>query len=299
MLDRKLSDRGVHTLLLPSRKSFFDFLNAPGIVHILSQEVAASLVPIHRLSKKLFPHECNEKVHRGCATPFDVAADLPLFKPISQVPFKRLLTESPQVFESQVLDPSSFVADLGAQLVVLPGGLHNVFVDPVNLEKLAFGLTVRSAVSQAVETHPQLRVIKLDQKAFDVLLKLNSAHHSVSSPQHQDLNQASAHQVDCKSLNGTGFLIQNLGFPHLGKVYPEVVDGWFNRHELFLAFVYVSFFCRHSQDAKTVLEGRFLNLSAVNIAERQHLRSILAPPSGNFKIFEGSELATTLSQTSL
>jgi len=100
-------------------------------------------------------------------------------------------------------------------------------------------------------------------------------------------------------LNGTDFLLTNLGFAHLGKVYPEIVDGWFNSHQLFLAFFYVSLFCRHSQDAKTVLEGRFLNLSAVNIAERQHLRAILAPPSGNFKIFEGSELATTLSQTPL
>ena len=58
------------------------------------------------------------------------------------------------MLESQVLDPTSFVADLGAQIVVLPGGLDDFFVNPVNLEKLAFGLTVRSAVSQAVETHP-------------------------------------------------------------------------------------------------------------------------------------------------
>lgn len=89
-----------------------------------------------------------------------MATDQPLFEPIGQIPFERLLTESPQVLESQVLDPPSLVADLGAQFVILPGGLHNVFVDPVDLDKLAFGQTVRIAVSQAVETHPQLHVIE-------------------------------------------------------------------------------------------------------------------------------------------
>ena len=188
VLNRELPDRCVHTLLLPGRKSFLHLVNAFSIVLVLPQEEAASLVSVHRLSEDLLPQKCDEKFHRSRATAFEVTADLPLFKPVGQVPFKGLFTESPQVLECQILNPSSFVANLGAQLVIQPRRSHDILIDPLNLEQMPFRLFVCSAVPESIQTNSELQLIKLKQETLDVLLILNSAHYCVPAPQHQELH---------------------------------------------------------------------------------------------------------------